>query len=170
MPAKFVNPPNSAEQEIEETNLIADSSVSKVLVPAEAVIEDNNEDISSVSLPSSSSQSGKIGDGSIIQDGRSTFSEKVVGGRKVKRCNYSGKATHMAKSWKCRRLQDTIKSMGTIAEQAEAVTSVLKLPSMQPLAKKIRLKLLRTIKAAVYNQKQLKRAVQQVAKTSKIQG
>ena len=84
MPAKFVDPPNLAEQEIEETDLIVDSSVLKVLVPAEVVIEDNNEDISSVSLPSSSSQSGKIGDGSIIQDGRSTFSEKVVGGRKVK--------------------------------------------------------------------------------------
>ena len=50
----------------------------------EVTIEDNNEDISSVSLPSLSSQSDQIGDASIIQDKTSTFSEKVVGGRKVK--------------------------------------------------------------------------------------
>ena len=66
----------------------------------------------------------------------------------------------MAKSWKCRKLHDTIKSMGTVAEQVEAVTSVLKLPSMKLLARKIGLKLPQTVKAAVYNQKQLKRAVQ----------
>ena len=76
----------------------------------------------------------------------------------------------MAKSQKCHKLHDTIKSMGTVAEQAEAVTSVLKLPSMKPLARKIGFKLPWTVKAAVYNQKQLKRAVQQVSKTSKIQG
>ena len=65
----------------------------------------------------------------------------------------------MAKSSKHHKLHDAIKSMGTVSEQAEAVASVLKMPSMKEVSRKVGSKLLWTIKAAVYNQKQLKRAV-----------
>ena len=76
----------------------------------------------------------------------------------------------MAKSYKCCKLHDAIKSMGTVSEQTEAVASVLKLPSIKEVSRKVGFKLPCTVKAAVYNQRQLKRAVKQASKTSRTRG
>ena len=96
----------------------------------------------------------------MLQDTNSLFSEKTLDGKRVKQQNFSGKATYMARSWKCHKLHDAIKSIGNVNEQAEVMLSVLKQPSMAEVSKTIGLKLPRMIKAAVYNHKQLKSAVQ----------
>ena len=50
MPASFVDPPNSVEQEMKETDLIVDSSVSEVFVSTKVAVEDKNgnEDVEDV--------------------------------------------------------------------------------------------------------------------------
>ena len=66
----------------------------------------------------------------------------------------------MAKPWKHHKLHDAIKCIGNVNKQTEVMLSVLKQPSMKEVSQNIGLKLPRTIKAAVYNQNELKRAVQ----------
>ena len=58
----------------------------------------------------------------------------------------------MAKSCKHWKLHDAIKSVGSVSEQAEAMLSVLKQPSMKQVSKKIGLKLPQVVKAAIYDQ------------------
>ena len=59
----------------------------------------------------------------------------------MKCCNTSGKAILMVKSRKHQQLCQSIKSIGTTAEQVQTLSSVLVDPSMKAVSKGIGLKL-----------------------------